>query len=44
METARCNQDSLIREAQAGSHAAFSQLVHAHDEAVLTARGVSPGT
>jgi len=35
METAQCDQDSLIREAQAGGHAAFSQLVHAHDEAVL---------
>jgi RNA polymerase sigma-70 factor (ECF subfamily) len=35
METARCSQESLIREAQAGSHAAFSQLVRAHDEAVL---------
>ena len=35
METARCDQESLIREAQAGSHAAFSQLVRFHDEAVL---------
>jgi RNA polymerase sigma-70 factor (ECF subfamily) len=26
---------SLIREAQGGDHAAFAQLVHAHDEAVL---------
>jgi RNA polymerase sigma-70 factor, ECF subfamily len=26
---------SLIREAQAGNHAAFAQLVHAHDEALL---------
>src|SRR5580698_11524062 len=25
----------LIREAQGGDHAAFAQLVHAHDEAVL---------
>jgi len=32
---ARCNQDSLIREAQAGSQAAFSQLVRFHDKAVL---------
>ena len=35
MEAARCHQESLIREAQAGSHAAFSQLVRLHDEAVL---------
>src|ERR1700741_720598 len=25
----------LVREAQGGNHAAFAQLVHAHDEAVL---------
>ena len=36
METARCIYDcSLIREAQGGNHAAFAQLVHSHDEAVL---------
>jgi RNA polymerase sigma-70 factor (ECF subfamily) len=36
METARCIYDSsLVREAQAGDHTAFTQLVHAHDEAVL---------
>ena len=36
METARCIYEcSLIREAQAGNHAAFAQLVHSHDEAVL---------
>src|SRR5258708_24201599 len=36
MEAACCIQEScLIREAQDGSHAAFSQLVRAHDEAVL---------
>jgi RNA polymerase sigma-70 factor (ECF subfamily) len=36
MDAARCNPEScLIREAQGGSHAAFSQLVRAHDEAVL---------
>jgi RNA polymerase sigma-70 factor (ECF subfamily) len=35
METARCCQESLIREAQAGSHAAFSKLVRFHDEPVL---------
>src|SRR5580700_4644100 len=28
-------EDLLIREAQGGDHAAFAQLVHAHDEAVL---------
>src|SRR5580700_9129811 len=28
-------EDLLIREAQGGSHAAFAQLVHAHDETVL---------
>ncbi len=26
---------SLVREAQGGDHAAFAELVHAHDEAVL---------
>jgi hypothetical protein len=26
---------SLVHEAQGGDHAAFAQLVHAHDEAVL---------
>ena len=26
---------SLVREAQGGNHAAFAQLVHAHDETVL---------
>jgi hypothetical protein len=26
---------SLVREAQGGNHAAFAQLVHIHDEAVL---------
>ena len=36
METASCiPENCLIREAQGGSHAAFSQLVRAHDEAVL---------
>jgi RNA polymerase sigma-70 factor, ECF subfamily len=36
METSRCIHDSLlIREAQGGNHAAFAQLVHFHDEAVL---------
>jgi len=36
METARCIYDcSLIREAQGGNQAAFAQLVHFHDEAVL---------
>jgi RNA polymerase sigma-70 factor (ECF subfamily) len=35
METARCNQESLIREAQVGNHAAFSQLVRFHGEGVL---------
>jgi RNA polymerase sigma-70 factor (ECF subfamily) len=28
-------EDLLVREAQGGDHAAFAQLVHAHDEAVL---------
>jgi RNA polymerase sigma-70 factor (ECF subfamily) len=36
METARCINDcSLIREAQGGNHTAFTQLVHAYDDAVL---------
>jgi len=36
VETASCiPENCLIREAQGGSHAAFSQLVRAHDEAVL---------
>jgi RNA polymerase sigma-70 factor (ECF subfamily) len=36
METARCIYEcSLVREAQGGNHAAFAQLVHAHDETVL---------
>jgi RNA polymerase sigma-70 factor, ECF subfamily len=36
METADCIYEcSLVREAQGGSHAAFAQLVHAHDETVL---------
>ena len=36
MESAVCIQDRLlIHEAQGGSHAAFEQLVHAHDQAVL---------
>jgi RNA polymerase sigma-70 factor (ECF subfamily) len=36
METAHCIYDwSLVREAQGGNHAAFAQLVHAHDERVL---------
>jgi RNA polymerase sigma-70 factor, ECF subfamily len=36
METAHRIYDwSLVREAQAGNHAAFTQLVHAHDEGVL---------
>jgi len=36
VETSGCIQESLlIREAQGGSHDAFSQLVRAHDEAVL---------
>src|SRR5271154_5652299 len=29
------DDDSLLREAQEGDRAAFAQLVHAHDEAVL---------
>lgn len=28
-------EDLLVREAQVGNHAAFAQLVHLHDEAVL---------
>ena len=36
MESIRSIHDSLlVREAQGGDHAAFAQLVHAHDEAVL---------
>jgi DNA-directed RNA polymerase specialized sigma24 family protein len=36
METAHCTYEwSLVREAQGGHHAAFTQLVHAHDETVL---------
>jgi RNA polymerase sigma-70 factor, ECF subfamily len=36
MESRGCIEDSfLIREAQGGNHAAFEQLVHAHDRAVL---------
>jgi RNA polymerase sigma-70 factor (ECF subfamily) len=36
MESIGCIQDSfLIREAQGGNRAAFEQLVHAHDQAVL---------
>ena len=36
METAHCIHDwSLVREAQGGNHAAFAQLVHAHDDSVL---------
>ena len=36
MENKSCSQDCfLVREAQRGNHAAFAQLVHAHDEAVL---------
>ena len=36
MESKGCIQDCLlVREAQGGDHAAFAQLVHAHDEAVL---------
>src|SRR6202167_649724 len=36
METAHCIYDgSLVREAQGGNHAAFAQLVHAHDQGVL---------
>jgi RNA polymerase sigma-70 factor (ECF subfamily) len=36
MQTARCIYEcSLVREAQSGNHAAFEQLVQAHDETVL---------
>ena len=36
MEAASCiDECSLVREAQGGNHAAFAQLVHAHDETVL---------
>src|SRR5579862_7266855 len=36
METAGyIDECSLVREAQGGNHAAFAQLVHAHDQAVL---------
>ncbi len=36
METARCTYECcVVREAQGGNHAAFTQLVHAHDETVL---------
>ena len=36
METARCiYESSLVREAQDGSQAAFTQLVRTHDEAVV---------
>jgi RNA polymerase sigma-70 factor (ECF subfamily) len=36
MDAVRCNRENyLIREAQSGNHAAFSNLVRAHDEAVL---------
>jgi RNA polymerase sigma-70 factor (ECF subfamily) len=36
METAHGIYDgSLVREAQGGNHAAFAQLVHAHDQGVL---------
>ena len=36
METAGyIDECSLVREAQGGNHAAFAQLVHAHDETVL---------
>jgi RNA polymerase sigma-70 factor (ECF subfamily) len=36
MESIGCIQDSfLVREAQGGNRAAFEQLVHAHDQAVL---------
>jgi RNA polymerase sigma-70 factor, ECF subfamily len=36
MESEDCIQDRfLVHEAQGGSHAAFEQLVHAHDQAVL---------
>jgi RNA polymerase sigma-70 factor, ECF subfamily len=36
MESTGCNQDCfLVREVQGGNQAAFEQLVHAHDQAVL---------
>src|ERR1700747_2769997 len=36
MESEGCIQDRfLVHEAQCGNHAAFAQLVHAHDRAVL---------
>jgi len=36
MESEGCIQDRfLVHEAQCGNHAAFEQLVHAHDQAVL---------
>jgi RNA polymerase sigma-70 factor (ECF subfamily) len=36
MESIACSQDcSLVREAQGGSQAAFEQLVHTYDQAVL---------
>lgn len=36
MENARCNyEDCLVREAQEGNQAAFTQLVQTHDESVL---------
>jgi RNA polymerase sigma-70 factor, ECF subfamily len=36
MESTSCYHDnSLVRDAQGGNHAAFAQLVHTHDEAVL---------
>jgi RNA polymerase sigma-70 factor (ECF subfamily) len=36
MESASCIQDRfLVYEAQGGNHAAFEQLVRAHDQAVL---------
>src|SRR5271168_1222114 len=36
MESTSCYHDnSLVREAQGGNHAAFAQLVHTHDKAVL---------
>jgi RNA polymerase sigma-70 factor (ECF subfamily) len=36
MESEDCIQDRLlVHEAQCGSHAAFEQLVHTHDQAVL---------
>ena len=36
MESTGCNRDCfLVREVQSGNQAAFEQLVHAHDQAVL---------